>query len=275
MTKPAPSTVLKTDILASICADTRAALTEKMLAKSVDVVREEAMAAPKPRGFGRALMDAAASGRTGLIAEIKRASPSSGLIRTDFDPATLAAAYREGGAVCLSVLTNEKYFRGEVAHLQAARDAVNLPVLRKDFIVDPWQIYESRAIGADCILLIMAALTDSQARAFEELAISLDMSVLAEVHDDAELERALGLRTRLIGINNRDLKTMTTDISLSEHLAPQIPPERFVVSESGIRNHADVERLKAAGVQGILVGESLMREPDVTKATRALLGLDA
>jgi len=275
MTESALKRAARHDILAEICTDTRAMLASRMAETNLDAIREAAIAAPKPRGFARALMDAAASGRTGLIAEIKRASPSAGLIRADFDAAALAKAYQDGGAVCLSVLTNEKYFQGSAADLQAAREAVDLPVLRKDFILDPWQIYESRAMGADCILLIMAAITDDQARAFEELAMGLDMSVLAEVHDEAELERALGLRARLIGINNRDLKTMTTDISLSERLAPEIPPERFVVSESGIRSFADIERLKAAGVQGILVGESLMREPDVTKATRALLGLDA
>lgn len=261
------------DILSKICDDTRAGVAGRKSDCDLDDIRARAKDAAPPRGFARALMDAAASGRTGLIAEIKKASPSAGLICPDFDPAAIARAYKDGGAVCLSVLTDQKYFQGEDAHLIAARDAVDLPVLRKDFILDEWQIYESRALGADCILLIMAAITDDQARSFEELANALDMSVLVEVHDEAELERALGLRARLIGINNRDLKTMTTDIAVSERLASQIPPERFVVAESGIRDFADIERLKAAGVQGILVGESLMREADITKATRKLLGL--
>lgn len=261
------------DILRRICDDTRTETARRRSECDLDTVKGLARDSEPPRGFARALMDAAASGRTGLIAEIKKASPSAGLIRADFDPAAIACAYKEGGAVCLSVLTDGKYFQGDIAHFTAARTAVDLPMLRKDFILDEWQIYESRAIGADCILLIMAALTDDEARRFEELATALDMTVLAEVHDDAELERALGLRARLVGINNRDLKTMTTDIGLSERMAATIPPERFVVAESGIRDFADIERLKAAGVQGILVGESLMRQDDITKATRALLGV--
>lgn len=260
------------DILKTICAETRAEIARRKAAIDQDEIRARAKDMPPPRGFARALMDAAASGRIGLIAEIKRASPSSGLIRPDFDPAAIAAAYKDGGAVCLSVLTDAKYFQGDAEHLEAAREAVDLPVLRKDFILDSWQIYESRAMGADCILLIMAALEDEQAREYEELASALDMSVLVEVHDEAELERALGLRARLIGINNRNLRTMTTDIAVSERMAAQIPPERFVVAESGIRDHADIERLMAAGVQGVLVGESLMRQDDIAQATRALLG---
>lgn len=268
-------TVNRSDILQGICADTLREVGRRKAAESLEEIRARAADAPPPRGFARALMDAAASGRTGLIAEIKKASPSAGLIRPDFDPATIARAYAAGGAVCLSVLTDAPHFQGSSAHLAAARDAVDLPVLRKDFILDSWQIYESRAMGADCILLIMAALGDEKARAFEELANALDMDVLVEVHDETELERALGLRARLIGINNRNLKTMVTDIGVSERMAPQIPPERFVVAESGIRDFADIERLKAAGVQGILVGESLMRQADITAATRALLGLGA
>jgi len=262
------------DVLKTICADKLAEVERGKAEMDLDVMKACAKDTPPPRGFGRALMDAAASGRTGLIAEIKKASPSAGLIRPDFDPAAIAAAYKEGGAVCLSVLTERKYFQGDPAHLAAAREAVDLPVLRKDFILDEWQIYESRAMGADCILLIMAAIADEQARDFEELASALDMSVLVEVHNEEELERALGLRARLIGINNRNLKTMTTDISISERIAVQIPPERFVVAESGIRTYEDIKRLKAAGVQGILVGESLMRQEDIVTATRRLLGLD-
>ncbi len=199
------STITGTDILARICADTRAEIAARQAAKPLDELRAEAKGAEKPRGFARALMDATAAGRPGLITEIKKASPSGGLIREDFDPPSLARAYAEGGAVCLSVLTDGPHFQGTIAHLQAARDAVKLPVLRKDFILDPWQVYESRVIGADCILLIMAALTDKDARDLENLARGLDMDVLAEVHDEAELERALGLQTPLLGINNRYL----------------------------------------------------------------------
>ncbi|HQT88263.1 MAG TPA: indole-3-glycerol phosphate synthase TrpC [Acidiphilium sp.] len=261
------------DILAQICANTRAEIAQRSATQPLEELKARAADAPRPRGFARALMDAAAAGRTGLIAEIKKASPSAGLIRADFDPAAIARAYRDAGAACLSVLTDTTYFQGTITHLQDARDAVDLPILRKDFILTEWQIYESRAIGADCILLIMAALTDDEARRFEELATGLDMNVLVEIHDQAELDRALGLQARLIGINNRDLKTMVTDIGVSERLAPQIPPERFVVGESGIRNYNDIQRLQAAGVQGVLVGESLMRQPDIKAATQALLGL--
>ena len=263
----------RTDILAEICANTRAEVARRAQEQSLDDIKARAADAPPTRGFARALMDAAACGRTGLIAEIKKASPSAGLIRPDFDPAAIARAYRDGGAVCLSVLTDQTYFQGSATHLRDASHAVDLPILRKDFILTDWQIYESRALGADCILLIMAALTDDEARRFEELATGLDMSVLVEIHDQAELDRALGLQARLIGINNRDLKTMVTDISQSERLAPQIPPERFVVGESGIRSYADIQRLAGAGVQGVLVGESLMRQPDIKIATQTLLGL--
>ena len=266
---------IEQDVLKTICADKLAEVEAAKAETGLEEMRARATDTPPPRGFARALMDAAASGRTGLIAEIKKASPSAGLIRADFDPAAIASAYQEGGAVCLSVLTDRKYFQGQPGHLHAAREAVDLPVLRKDFILDEWQIYESRAMGADCILLIMAALGDEQARAFEELASALDMSVLVEVHDEAELDRALGLQARLIGINNRNLKTMQTDIAVSERLAREIPPERFVVAESGIRDYADITRLKAVGVQGILVGESLMRQDDIVAATRRLLGLGA
>ena len=261
------------DILARICATTREDVARRKTEHSVYEMRTRAEARQKPRGFARALMDAAARGRTGLIAEIKKASPSAGLIRDNFNPADLARDYRAGGAVCLSVLTDGPYFQGEIAHFKEARAAVALPMLRKDFILDPWQVYESRAMGADGILLIMAALSDDEAHDLEELALALDMDVLVEVHDEAELDRAMGLQARLVGINNRDLKTMTTSLEVSERLAPLVSPERFVIAESGIKTPADIERLKKAGIQGILVGESLMREPDVTHATRVLLGI--
>jgi indole-3-glycerol phosphate synthase len=261
------------DVLVRICAATAADVAQRKATRGVEALRADIAArGDKPRGFGRALKQAVARGRYGLIAEIKKASPSGGLIRPDFDPPKLAMAYRDGGAVCLSVLTDAPYFQGEAAHLVAARAAVDLPVLRKDFILDPWQVYESRAMGADCILLILAALTDTQARDLEALARALDMDVLAEVHNRRELDRALGLETSLIGINNRDLRTLKTDLAVTELLAPLVPAERFLVAESGIRDNADLKRLCAAGAQCFLVGESLMRQPDVTVATRELLG---
>jgi indole-3-glycerol phosphate synthase len=261
------------DVLAHICADTRADVANRKTSRSIEALRHEIGGRnDPPRGFGRALKEATILGRFGLIAEIKKASPSSGLIRADFDPSVLARAYEAGGATCLSVLTEERHFAGSVADLQAARAAVPLPVLRKDFIIDPWQVYESRAMGADCILLIMAALSDAQARELEAIARDLDMDVLAEVHNRRELERALGLETSLIGINNRNLKTLTTDLAVTEELAPLVPAERFLVAESGIRDTEDLRRLAAVGPQCYLVGESLMRQTDVTAATRALLG---
>ncbi|HVZ09126.1 indole-3-glycerol phosphate synthase TrpC [Rhodopila sp.] len=261
------------DVLAGICADKRAEVAAAKATISIDALkvaispRENA-----PRGFGFALKEAAAAGHYALIAEIKKASPSAGLIRPDFDPAGIAAAYQEAGATCLSVLTERTHFQGDPAHLKTVRDAVPLPVLRKDFILDPWQVYESRVMGADCILLIMAALSDNQARELEQLARSLDLDVLVEVHDREELERALLLETSLIGINNRNLKTLITDLKTTEELSPMVPPDRFLIAESGIRDNADLKRLSANGPQSFLVGESLMRQPDIYAATRALLG---
>ena len=260
------------DVLAKICVDKRLEVAERQAEMPLGELKHAAREAEKPRGFGRALMDASAVGRPGLITEIKKVSPSAGLIREDFEPALLAQAYAGAGAVCLSILTDEKYFSGTKAHLQEARAAVTLPVLRKDFILDPWQVYESRAMGADCILLILAALEDEQARDLEALARMLDMDVLAEVHNETELERALGLQTPLLGINNRNLKTMVTSLNTTEELSRLCPPDRFLISESGIKTHADIERLQKACVQGFLVGESLMRELDVGLAVRRLLG---
>ncbi len=260
------------DILARICADKLAEIEARKAMLTLDELKAAVRDADKPRGFARALMDASAAGRPALITEIKKASPSGGLIREDFVPAELARAYAEGGAACLSVLTDQKYFWGSAEDLQAARAAVRLPVLRKDFMLDPWQIYESRVMGADCILLIMAALEDTQARELEALARALDMDVLVEVHDEEELERALGLQTPLLGINNRNLKTMVTSLETTERLSSLCPPDRFLVSESGIRTHEDIVRLQKVCVQGFLVGESLMREPDVTAAVARLLG---
>jgi indole-3-glycerol phosphate synthase len=260
------------DVLARICAETRAEVTRRQATTPAGYLKDKIAAAGPTRAFGQTLKQRCAKLGLGLIAEIKKASPSGGLIREDFEPAALAQAYEAGGASCLSVLTEWSHFQGRRSDLKAARDAVRLPVLRKDFIIDIWQIAESRALGADCILLIMAALSDDQARAFEEKAQSLDLDVLVEVHDEAELERALGLRTNLIGLNNRNLRTLQTDLALTEQLAPLVPPGIFLVAESGIATRADVQRMEAAGVHGLLVGESLMRQADVTQATRALLG---
>jgi indole-3-glycerol phosphate synthase len=269
---PDTANIPASDVLARICIDTRASVAEAKARTSIEALRAQIGARnDAPRGFGTALKEAVTQGRYGLIAEIKKASPSGGLIRADFDPPALAHAYREGGAACLSVLTDAPHFQGSPAHLVAAREAVDLPVLRKDFILDPWQVYESRAMGADCILLILAALTDTEARELEALARALDMDVLAEVHDEREVERALGLETPLIGINNRNLKTLVTDLATTEELAPQVPPDRFLIAESGMRSHADLRRLAAAGAWCFLVGESLLRQPDVLAATRALL----
>jgi indole-3-glycerol phosphate synthase len=268
-------TALIPDVLVRICADKRAEVAAEKSRRGIDVLRHEIAARGPTRGFGFALKEAACTGHYGLIAEIKKASPSSGLIRRDFDPLALAKAYQAGGAVCLSVLTERRHFLGEPAHLTAAREAVPLPVLRKDFIIDPWQVYESRAMGADCILLIMAALTDNQARELEQVAMSLDLDVLVEVHDHDELDRALLLETSLIGINNRNLKTLSIDLAVTEQLAPLVPPDRFLIAESGIRDTADLQRLAAVGVQCYLVGESLLRQPDAAEAVRLLLGDNA
>ena len=258
------------DILARICADKRAHVARQKAARPLAAVEEAAKAEPPPRGFARALENASRAG-FGLIAEIKRASPSRGLIRADFDSATLARAYQAGGAACLSVLTDTPYFQGEDAHLRAARAAVPLPALRKDFMLDPYQIAEARALGADCVLLIMAALDDGEARALEYTAIAYGMDVLVEVHDDAELDRALALKARLIGINNRNLKTLAVDVATTERLAPRVPKDRVVVCESGLKTHDDLVRMARAGARCFLVGESLMAQADVTAATRALL----
>ncbi|MDR3523088.1 MAG: indole-3-glycerol phosphate synthase TrpC [Acetobacteraceae bacterium] len=260
----------ESDALARICADTSLETARRKAATPLEAIREQARNAKPTRGFARALVHTATD-RFALIAEIKKASPSGGLIRPDFDPAALARAYAAAGATCLSVLTDAPYFQGHADYLRAARAAVELPVLRKDFILDPWQVYETRAMGADCILLIIAALTDDEARELEQLAHALGLDVLVEVHNREELDRALSLQSRLIGINNRNLKTLKTDINTTVELAGLVPPDRFLIGESGLRTHADLQLLAQAGVRSFLIGESLMRQDDVEAATRTLL----
>jgi len=259
------------DVLEKICADKRAHVAIRRAERPLEEVRDLARAASPPRGFAAALTARVEAGGYGLIAEIKKASPSKGLIRADFDPAALARAYRAGGAACLSVLTDGPYFQGSDAYLEAARSAADLPTLRKDFMVDPYQIWESRALGADCILLIMAALDDGAAAEMETLARELGMDVLIEVHDGPEMERALLLKSPLIGVNNRNLKTLDVDIAVTEALAPMLPPGRHLVSESGLHGAADLARMSKVGARRFLIGESLMRQDDVEAATRALL----
>ncbi len=266
------------DTLARICSRTREEVARRRAALPLGEIeaRVRDLDDGARRGFAAALRRRVAAREVGLIAEIKQASPSAGLIRPKFDPAALARGYEAAGAACLSVLTEGPSFQGDLSHLRAARAATALPVLRKDFILEAWQVHESRLAGADCILLIMAALDDATAASLLALAASLQLDVLVEVHDEAELHRALALPASspaaLIGINNRNLRTLHTDLATTLALAPLVPPDRIMVAESGIAGRDDIVRLAAVGAGCFLVGESLLRQPDPGAAAAALLG---
>ena len=262
-----------TDLLAQIVSSKRqevaAARARIPLAEIRSLAEERAGAV---RSFEEAVRNRTAVGHAAVIAEIKKASPSRGLIRAQFDPASIARAYQQAGAACISVLTDERFFQGCAVHLQAARAACGLPVLRKDFLVDPYQVYQARVMGADCVLLIAACLDDGLMREMEDIAHGLGMAVLPEVHDRAELERALDLRTSFIGINNRDLRTFEVTISVTEDMMPHIPAGKIVVSESGIVCSADAERMRVSGVHAFLVGEALLKCHDPGQGLRAIFG---
>ncbi len=260
------------NILDKIAAYKRDEIAEAKAKISEAEMETCARGADRPRGFRAALITARAEKRTGLIAEIKKASPSKGLIRADFDPPILALAYEKGGATCLSVLTDTPSFQGSPDYLSAAREATNLPVLRKDFMLEPYQVVEARCWGADAILIILAMVDDAAAAALLHAARDFGMDALVEVHNEAELDRALGLNAEMIGINNRDLKTFVTDLGVTLRLAPRIPADKLVIAESGLATREDLAQLAAAGVTTVLIGETLMRQDDVAAATHALIG---
>jgi len=259
------------DVLTKINNDKRAHIAACKAETSLATLEERARAAGETRGFARRLAERAAAGRFGLIAEIKKASPSKGLIREDFDPPSIARAYEAGGATCMSVLTDTPYFQGSDADLVAARAAVSLPAIRKDFMLDPYQVVEARALGADCILLIMAGLENTQAAELSAAAHEWGMDVLVEVHNAEELDRGLEIDSDLVGINNRNLKTLTVDLATTEELAPRVPSDRVLVCESGLFTPDDLVRMSGVGARCFLIGESLMRQDDISGAVRDLL----
>ncbi len=261
---------MMSDILEKILTVKRAEVAAAMSARSLASVRTDAETAPPPRDFAGAIRSKLEAGLAAVIAEVKKASPSKGVLREDFDPAAIGRSYSEHGAACLSVLTDEQFFQGHGTYLAQARDASGLPVLRKDFMIDAYQIYEARAMGADCILLIVAALDDANMTELEAIALSLDMAVLVEAHDGSELDRAMLLKTPLLGINNRNLRTFETHLETTLSLLPRIPGDKLVVTESGILTRADVERMRAANVYAFLVGEAFMRADDPGAALATL-----
>lgn len=264
------SAMQRPDVLQRILQRKAEEVAERSARISLDDIKAQAAAAPPPRGFAAAIEAKIAAGDAAVIAEVKKASPSKGVIRADFDPAAIARSYEAGGAACLSVLTDIDFFQGADDYLRQAREACSLPVLRKDFTIDPWQVYEARALGADCILLIVAALDDARLAALSELALALDMDVLVEVHDMDELERALQVPAPLLGINNRSLRSFEVSLDTTLSLKHAVPGDRRLVTESGIAAAEDVRRMRAAGVDAFLVGESFMRERDPGAALQRL-----
>ena len=258
-------------ILDRICAEKQRQVNEQKGRRPIQELLKRAKDQAPPRGFAASLAKSVERNGLGIIAEMKKASPSAGVIRPNYEPTQLARAYQRGGAACLSVLTDQKFFQGSDADLGAARSSCDLPVLRKDFMVDAYQVVEARALGADCILLIIGALSDADLKNMEDLAIGYQMDVILEVHDQAEMERALLLKSPLIGINNRDLKTMKTDLATTEKLVSMVPSDRVTISESGLEGPGDLKRMAAAGVRRFLIGEALMRRPDVEQAVKIMM----